>query len=133
MGMWTDAKVKSRSKRGEEFGYVTITRFDDNGDIGISTDQIVREGADMFHGQDFVNALWELYPDGLPPKTEPPLSKTEEAIRDWALTVLNGILAENGHRAFEGTYEDALGLWHYSMATARAVAEAYVATLDDED
>ena len=71
---------------------VNLTRFEPEGEnalgsIGITpNDGVVSGGHDVFPEQAFIDAIWELYPDGLPPKS---LSKKEEHIREMATYLLN--------------------------------------------
>ena len=70
---------------------VNLTRFEPDpgeelGRIGISPDEATASGYDVFPEQAFIDAIWELYPDGLPPKS---VSKEEERIRTIATYLLN--------------------------------------------
>lgn len=109
---------------------VNITRFEPGpgetvGRIGISPDEGVVNGYDVFSEQAFVDAIWELYPDGLPPKA---LSKEEKRIREVATFLLN--------RRFliARTYAQAVqDLDPASVEAAREDAKALIALVLDGD
>lgn len=108
---------------------VNITRFEPGpgetvGRIGISPDEGVVNGYDVFSEQAFVDAIWELYPDGLPPKA---LSKKEKRIREVATYLLNGPLIE---RTYEQAVQD---LDPATVEAAREDAKALIALVLDGD
>lgn len=111
------------------YGYVNFTRFEPDpgeklGRVGISPGEGVVNGNDVFDEQAFIDAIWELYPDGLPPKA---LSKEEKRIREVATYLLNGPLIER-------TYEQAVEELHpASVEDARKDAEALIALVLDGD
>jgi hypothetical protein len=122
---YVDADVEN------EWGCVNLTRFDpkqgeEGGRIGISPDEMVAGGHDVFPEQAFIDAIWELYPNGLPPKS---LSKEEKRIRKVATFLLNRrfLIALTYERAVEE-------LDPVIVEGAREDAEALIAlVLDGED
>lgn len=113
-----------------ENGYVNFTRFEPDpgeglGRIGISPGEGVVNGYDVFDEQAFIDAIWELYPDGLPPKA---LSKEEKRIREVATFLLNRrfLIA----RTYEQAVED---LEPTEVEAARGDAAALIALVLDGD
>lgn len=113
-----------------ENGYVNFTRFEPDpgeklGRVGISPGEGVVNGYDVFDEQAFIDAIWELYPDGLPPKA---LSKEEKRIREVAMFLLNR------EHLITRTYEQVVqDLASDEVERARAGAEALIALVLDGD
>jgi len=113
-----------------EQGYVNLTRFEsdpgeEQGRIGISPSEEVVAGYDVFPEQAFIDAIWELYPDGLPPRS---VSKEEKRIRAMATYLLNR------RYVVERTYAQAvLDLDPATVQAAREDAEALIALVLDGD
>lgn len=128
MSQWTDAKVRGPRPVGStDEPEVNLCRFHDNGDVGVTVNDVVyEEGKNVFPAQAFVNALWDLYPDGLPPKVL--LSKEEKRIREVATYLLNL------RHLIQRTYEEAVqDLDPDTVENAREDAKALIALVLDGD
>lgn len=113
-----------------ENGCVNFTRFEpgpgeEMGRVGISPGEGVVNGYDVFSEQAFIDAIWELYPDGLPPKS---VSKEEKRIREVAtyLLKLRYLIA----RTYAQAVQD---LDPASVEAAREDAKALIALVLDGD
>jgi len=104
-----------------------IYRFSDK-TVGLIANKRFIGGDDCFDENDFLEALWLLYPNGLP-KPEKPLSAEEKQIR--ALTVF----FMNEKQKFDGNefpwdvedYEEMMSYWDMTGPEAREKAEAVLA------